>query len=236
MPEDAEFDPTLAPPSDPYVDDADVTPAAHDLLYDPTGEFEHTTELAPVDDAAGPPPGVWSGRAGVRPPTDEEPQPGEPDWEGEPEQNNWLLPVIFGVVLLLLLGLLGLGLWLSLHHDKEPVTPASTAPHPTSAAPTSAAPSPTPSATASASATVASLPDLTGVSYDAAVALLTGVGLVPVRVDTITTDLPAGYVIRTDPAGPRDLPVGTKVRLFVAVAPPPTTAPASPSPTASPTQ
>jgi len=243
VPDDAEFDPTLAPPSDPYTDDVDVTPAAHDLHYDPTGEFQNTTEIEKVDEAGGQPPagqpaaGTWSGRAGVRPPTDEDAVPGDADWNvREPERSNWLLPVIFAVVLVLLVGLLGLGLWLSLRNDKTPVTPASTGPRPTSAAPTSASPSATPSATVSASATIASLPDLTGLSYAAAVTLLTGIGLVPERVDTITTDLPAGYVIRTDPAGPRDLPVGTKVRLFVAVAPPPTTAPATPSPTPSPTE
>ena len=215
----------------------DVTPAAHDLLYDPTGEFQNTTEMDKVDEGGEPPAGVWSGRAGVRPPSDEEAVPGDADWSaGEPGRSPWVLPLIFAVILVLLLGLLGLGLWLSLHDDKSPETPVTTAPRPTSAAATSAAPSATPSATASAGATAASLPDLRGVSYDSAAALLTGVGLVPERVDTITTDLPPGYVIRTDPAGPRDLPVGTKVRLFVAVAPPPTTAPATPSATPSPTE
>ena len=228
LPGDPDFDPTLAPPSDPYVDDADVTMTGHDTSYDPMDGWDPSAGGYTTPGAD-----VWSGRAEVPEPGTRPAVPDDSDWASGPEPRPaWVLPVILGVALLLLLGLLGLGLWLSLRDGKTPTTPPTTTPAATSAAP-SRTPSASPTASASSSAATVALPDLKGVQYDAAVALLQGKGLVAQRVDTVNSSLPAGTVINTDPAGPVDVPAGSTVRLFVAVPPPPTTAP--PSPTDSPT-
>jgi hypothetical protein len=230
LPEGSDYDATLPPPSDPYVDDADVSTISGDSSYD-TGEWDETSGYG----QGGAP--TWSGRAGVPEPGTRPPVPGEEGWEpGGPRGGGaWYLPVVLGIVLLLLLGLVGLGLWLGLRDSGgKPLAPASSAPA------TSAVPSPTRTATVApttpppttAAATV-SLPDLSGVAYGEAASLLTAKGLVPQRVDTVDSTLPAGTVIRTDPQGPTDVPAGSTVRLFVAVHPPPTSQP-SPSPTVSP--
>lgn len=218
--ETQDFDPTTMPPSDPYLDDTDVTMAADDHTYDPTAQYE--------------PPEVWSGRAGVPPPGTRPAVPGETEWPS-PQPPRRVLPVIFGVVLALLVGLLALGLWLALRDKGQPNPPASPTPPATTAGTPSAPPTTTsPSPTASASPSVATvlLPDLSGVSYATAADLLSGKGLVPNRVDRVSTTVPPGVVIGTDPQGPANVPAGSTVTVFVAVAPP-TTAPASPSPSAS---
>ncbi len=223
MPDEPDFDPTLAPPSDPYVDDTDVTMAADDHSYDPDASYDQYGETSGE---------VWAGRAGVPPPGTRPGAPGEEEWgEEPPEERNWLLPVIFGVVLVLLLGLLAVGLWLALRDNKKPTTPLSPAPNVTTpaVAPTTAASTPSTPPSSASSASTVSLPNLSGVEYSDAVTVLQGKGLTPKRVDKVSSTVPAGTVISTDPQGPIDVPAGSTVTAFVAVAPPPTTEPASPT-------
>jgi hypothetical protein len=223
------FDPTLAPPSDPYFDDTAVTMAAHDQSYQPDDGYP----------GGGAPP-AWSGRAGVPPPETRPPTPYQQEW-GEPERRGgaWYLPALLGLVVALLFGLVALGLWLGLrNHDKPgPSTTVTPAPTVTSAAPvrTSVAPSAPP--TTASSAALVELPDLSNVSYTDAADLLRTRGLVAKRVNEVNSSLPKDTVIRTDP-GPGQVPVGSTVTVFVATPPPPpppppTTAPASPTPSPS---
>jgi serine/threonine-protein kinase len=73
------------------------------------------------------------------------------------------------------------------------------------------------------------VPNLNGQDYAAAANTLTGLGLVPQRVNESSSTVPAGKVIRTDPNGGFAL-TGNTVTVVVSSGPP-----ASPSPSPSPT-
>ncbi len=184
-------------------------------------------------------PQLWSGRAEVRPPgpgDDRELAPGE--WYGDEQAGRrWWLPILWGIVLLLLLGALGVGLWLARQAvDEDDSSPPS--PQPTSTAPTSASASPTrsPSAapTTSAAPTGLPLPPLVGLSEDAARARLEALDLEP-EVVYRPSDQPAGTVIATDPGQGEPVQPGDVVRLVVATPSPSTTAPTTAPTTTDPT-
>lgn len=89
---------------------------------------------------------VWSGRARV--PVGEPAEPAE-EWPvTDPGGGRWWLPMLVGAVAVLLLGVLGVGVWLivqALGEPRSPVVPA-------------ASPSPSPSGSATASPTPSAAP------------------------------------------------------------------------------
>jgi PASTA domain len=197
------------------------------------GSADDATQVAgaPVD-AGGPP--RWSARAQVPQREDDE----EPvsQWDGAPP-TNWTVPVLIIIVVLLLLGLVGLAVWLATRdRDGGPTTPPTATAAPTTPAPSvtsgppTTPPSPPPGTTPPA---LVAIPGLRGQPADAAAGALSGLGLVPERRDQVSTDVAAGLVIGTDPVAGSNVAPGTTVILIVSTGPPePTGEPTtSPSPT-----
>ncbi|MFF5214068.1 PASTA domain-containing protein [Micromonospora sp. NPDC000442] len=223
---------------------ADATPPGR--APDETAPLGRTPdETAPMDRAAGGPvdataplpptqrsgPAAWSGRAevpSVRPGVDRELAGG--DWYADEQPGRpWWLPILWGVLLLLLLGLIGGGFWLArqgLDDDgpaPESPSPTTQAPPPTaSPSPTTASPSPAP--TTSAAPVEVPVPPLVGLPEAAARAALDGLDL-DYRVEYRPSGQPEGTVIATDPEAGELVEAGDEVRLVVAAASP------SPSPT-----
>jgi cytoskeletal protein RodZ len=145
------------------------------------------------------------------------------------------VPVLIGVCVVLLLGLIALGVFLLLNNRDTPPTnpPATTPAGQTSAAPSSpATTAATSAAPTSAAPTPVAIPIVEGLDYDTAAARLVAAGFVPNRVDENST-VPAGRVIGTNPpAGNMVLP-GTKidVRVSKGLPQPTTTAPTTSAPT-----
>ncbi|MEV0939046.1 PASTA domain-containing protein [Micromonospora wenchangensis] len=227
---------------------ADRPPAGGPPPVDATARQEPvdaTRPLPPADGTTRPEPAgtpVWSGRAGVPPPRAVDPR--EPaEWYAEEQRGRrWWTPILLGVLGLVLLGLVGVGVWLALRAVDSPSdgtpTPPPTAVPTTGAAPTTAPPTTppttrpptTPPTTAPSTGPAAiAVPPLVGLSQETAEALLGRLGLSS-RVQTRESDRPPGTVLSTDPeAGQRVLP-GDEVTLVVAAEPS-----ASPSGTATPT-
>ncbi|MEU4771128.1 PASTA domain-containing protein [Micromonospora sp. NPDC023644] len=168
-------------------------------------------------------PAAWSGRAEVRPARpDDHP---EAEWYADDQgSRRWWLPILWGVIVLLLLGLLGAGLWLALQSaDDDPSgpepspSPSVTRASPTTAAPTSAVPtSSSPSASPSPSAPAElPMPPVVNLPLATAQAILDDVGLGH-RVEYETSDRPAGTVIRTEPEAGELVPEDEEVTLVVA--------------------
>ncbi|NLU78000.1 PASTA domain-containing protein [Micromonospora sp. HNM0581] len=227
----------------------------------PSGSDPHETaplgrapdETAPMDRTVGEPadataplppsqrsgPAAWSGRAevpSVRPGVDREPAGG--DWYADEQPGRpWWLPILWGVLLLLLLGLIGGGFWLArrgLDGDgpaPESPSPSTQAPPTTvSPSPTSASPSPAP--TTSPAPVEVPVPPLVGLPEAAAQAALDGLGL-DYQVEYRPSDQPEGTVIATDPEGGELVDQGDEVRLVVAASPSPS--PTTVEPTTGPT-
>lgn len=195
---------------------------------------------------AGPDDEVWTARAQVRPP-----RPGEggdftpADWAPPPAEPRraWWMPILVGIVVLLLLGALGFGVWLitrGIDDDAEPATPAtiSAAPEPTAepttepavepttAQPTTEQPEPT-----TEQPTEVEVPDLIGQSSSDARTALEQLGLTSRVVVRRSSSAPAGTVIDSNPPEGRSVPEGTEVTLVVAAAAPSPSPPtSSPSP------
>jgi hypothetical protein len=228
-------DATRAMPQGPSgAEDADATRPL------PRGEggaaerrpIDATTRQEPVSPA-------WSGRAGVPPPRPAGyPEPGGEWYTEEQASRRWWMPILLGILALLLIALIGLGVWLALRaadRDAEPgLSPSavpSTAPQtsatPTTAAPSSSPPSSPPTTTAAAEVPV---PPLVGLPESAARAVLDRLG-VDYRVRYRTSDQPAGTVIDTDPEAGESVAEGDRVTIVVARAADPTTeAPTSTAP------
>nr|WP_230689146.1 PASTA domain-containing protein [Micromonospora sp. WMMC415] len=184
-------------------------------------------------------PAAWSGRAGVPPPRPTEYRE-TTEWYAEDQGGRrWWLPILWGVLVLLLLGALGAGLWFALAaDDDEPIGPEpspsvsvtraspTTAAPTTSAAPTTASPSPSPT-----EAGEVRMPPVVNLPLATARAILDRAG-VDYRIEYRTSDRPAGTVLDTEPdAG--DL-VGEDEEVTLVVSrpePSPTTATPSPEPT-----
>jgi hypothetical protein len=149
---------------------------------------------------------------------------------------RWWMPILIGIIGLLLLGVLGYGVWLitSANDDDEPPAPAptTTAPaRPTTRPPTTAPPRTAPPTT-QAPAQV-EVPGLAGESVQSARAQLDQLGL-PYRLQyEQTADQESGTVIRTDPPEGTLVKPGTKITIVVAEAPPETEEP-PPTPPPSP--
>ena len=186
----------------------------------------------------------WSGRAEV--PVGRSGTPrydGPTEWSeaGEPASGRWYLPIVIGLVALLLLGLLGLGLWLLNENDAdEPSGPAVPSVSPSATAtpgrsvPPSSVPATTrpPTPTATATPTAVPLPPLVGLPLESARRVLDQLG-VAYRLEFRESDQPGGTIIDTDPRVGEPVARGDQVTLVVAegrVAPPTT---ATPAPTGS---
>ncbi|WP_327033397.1 PASTA domain-containing protein [Micromonospora ureilytica] len=209
-------------------------------------------ETMPIDRAAGTRPGPpadrtapippsWAGRAEVRSPRPDD--PGAEWYVEEQGGRRWWLPILWGVLALLLAGLLGGALWLVLAQrddDRDgpgstPSLPSTSAPSapPTSAAPTSAAPtSESPSSPATTEAPdELPVPPLAGLPQATAEGLLGRLGLA-YRVVYRPSELPPGTVVDTEPGAGTLVSTEDEVLLIISQARPSTGAsPTTPSPT-----
>lgn len=187
-----------------------------------------TSIMPPVGDASwGAAEAPWSGRAEVRPP-----RPGDyasTDWASEPPsepRGKWWLPIVIGIVGLLLLALLGWGIWLiaraqgngdTLGPATTPSAPAPTTARPTTP-PTSAAPT-TQQATTEPTPSEVTIPALRGLSQDEARQALSRRGLSSRLRFVSSADAPPGTVIDSDPAEGQEVPPDTVVTLVIAAEP-----------------
>jgi hypothetical protein len=182
----------------------------------------------------------WSARAQVpQPESDDTFADGEGYYE-EPPGRGVATPILIGLAVLALLVAIGFGGWLVIRglQGAAPTPPAGTTRPPATTPPATTAPAttapattattkPSPTVTATTPAAV-SVPNLSGQDYAAAANTLTGLGLVPQRVNEPSTTVAAGKVIRNDPNGGFEL-AGTTVTVVVSSGPP-----ASPSPSPAP--
>ncbi|MET8352751.1 MULTISPECIES: PASTA domain-containing protein [unclassified Micromonospora] len=246
--ETAPIDRAASPDETAPIDRAASGPAASPDQTMPIDRSALTQPGTPPDRTAPMPaeratPAPWSGRAEVR-----APRPAEPSGEWYAEEQGgrrWWLPILWGVLALLLAGLLGAALWVVLaaqndDGDGDPGStpslppPSATSAAPTSAAPTSAAPtSETPSSPAATTAPAEKpVPPLAGLPQATAEGLLDRLGLA-YRVVYRPSELPPGTVVGTEPEAGTMLPADEEVLLIVSQAQPSTgTSPATPSPTA----
>jgi hypothetical protein len=141
-------------------------------------------------------------------------------------ERNWLRPVAFGFLGLLLLGALLTGVWLIFTADNEPPPAAeASAPAATSAAPapttaTSAPPTSAPPSTAPP-VTVTVPTDLVGLSEDEARQRLTDAGLRVQVTRRADATMAPGTVLETQPEPGSQVEPNSVVRLVVAIAPQP---------------
>ncbi|HEV8565999.1 MAG TPA: PASTA domain-containing protein [Actinoplanes sp.] len=193
-----------------------------------------TSIMPPVDWGTGKAAAPWAGRAEVRPP-----RPGvdsdypDSDWAAVPSsepRGKWWMPILIGIVALILVALLGWGIWLIIRaQDKNDGTPA---PVPT----TSAAPPPTTQPTTQATTeapttrpttteptqTAVTVPALRGLSQQEAQQALSRRGLAARLRFVPSTKAPPGTVIDSDPPEGQEVPPDTTVTLIIAAAPTPT--------------
>ena len=185
---------------------------------------------------------VWSARAGVRP---QRPVYGDEDgtdWAAAPAdepRGRWWTPIAVGIVSLLLLGLLGWGIYLIVQAEGDddatpgasapPAAPATTTATTTATtAPTTTPPTTEPTTTApTATPTDVTVPALKGLSSEEARDALDRKGL-NYRLRFVTSDSPAGTVIDSDPAEGQQVPADTVITLIIAAE---ATTPATPTQT-----
>jgi hypothetical protein len=202
-------------------------PAADDdatALAPPVRRPDATSIMPPVDEAGA----AWAGRAEVRPP-----QPGydmEPEWDAVPPpgaRGRWWMPIVVGIVALVLLALLGWGIWLIVQaQDQNAPTPTpavttSIAPPETTeptTEPTTEEPTTTPPTT-EPTATEVTIPALRGLSREQAQQALSRRGLSSRLRFVASDDASAGTVIESDPEEGQEVPPDTVVTLIIAVQP-----------------
>lgn len=229
-------DATRVAPQVPGSDATSVLPAATDDGTRTERNPRSTDNWADDGDA------VWSARAGV--PT-RRPGSGDDfartDWAAVPAdepRGRWWTPIAVGIIALLLLSLLGWGVYLIMQSSggadttpevtAPPAAPATTVAttRPTTEPPTTE-PTTTQPTTAPTVASDVTVPALKGLSSEEARAALDRMGL-NYRLRFVTSDSPAGTVIDSDPAEGRQVPADTVIALIIAAEP---TAPATPTPT-----
>jgi hypothetical protein len=238
-----EFRPGAAddPQADPHPaagDDTAVGPPAGDETVVGPRAGDETVVGPPAGDetVVGPPAvsatQVWSGRAEVPPAGVRPAGPATAQWEQPPAEDpgRWWMPIVIGLVGLLLLGVLGYGLWLIGAAEDEPgpapsTRPATTAP-PSTRPPTTDAPEPT-------EAEEVEVPGLAGQSLPDAQDRLDELGLAFRVSFEVTDDEEPGTVIRTRPDEGSRVAPGTQVTLVVATSPEETETP-EPSPSEGP--
>ena len=178
----------------------------------------------------------WTGRAEVRPDAVRDAVPPE-EWPAEEQERKWWLPIVIGIVGVLLVLAIILAAVLLLRRDEEPA-PVVTTPVPTTGQaspttpPTSSEPSPTQATATGAPSAQIEVPNLTGLTEQAAKARLEALGLTySVTYQEDATSTP-GTVIVTVPIGGSVVGPGDTIRLIIATAPPTTEPTGSAAPTA----
>ncbi|MGC4865805.1 PASTA domain-containing protein [Micromonospora sp. DT53] len=233
----AEADPDKTAPIDRTVPARPEPPADQTMPIDRAAG----TRPGPPADRTAPIPPSWAGRAEVRSPR---PDDRAAEWYVEEQGGRrWWLPILWGVLALLLAGLLGGALWLVLAQrddDRDdpgttPSLPPTSAPsvQPTSAAPTSAAPtSESPSSPATTDVPdELPVPPLAGLPQATAEGLLARLGLA-YQVVYRPSELPPGTVVGTEPGAGTSVSTDDEVLLIISQARPSTGAsPTTPSPT-----
>ncbi len=203
--------------------------AAETTVYRAVRETEATTVYRP---AAGNDPWaeeepIWAGRAGVR---TAGPGGAGTEWVPEPPDGTgarWLTPVLVTIVALVLLGLLGWGIYLIVQNSSnEPESPApavtvpaavpSAATGPAREPPSPAATSATPSSTPPSTPSDVAIPALRGLSLNEARAALSRTGLSYRLRFVATTEAPPDTVIASDPAEGTQVPADTVINLILA--------------------
>jgi len=178
---------------------------------------------------------VWAGRAEVRPP-----RPGQSiydtDWSDGPlppaqgQRDRWWLPIVVGIVVLLLLGVLAWAIYMIVQNSGRQPGPVATT-QPTAVATTNApstAPTTAPSSVSTEPSTIpattattqeptaaVTVPALRGLQLAEARAALNRTGL-PYRVLYRTSTAAPGTVIDSDPPEGREVPPDTRVTIVVA--------------------
>ncbi|MFI7545553.1 PASTA domain-containing protein [Actinoplanes sp. NPDC049599] len=239
------------PRADADADSTELLPAADDdaTQLTPRGDATSVLPAAPsdgthteryprsTDNWADDTESVWSARAGVRPRYGDD--FAGTDWSAVPVEEppgKWWTPIAVGIVGLLLLGLLGWGVYLIVQAGGEdtstpgvtasPAAPATTATTEPTTAPPSTPPATTPPATTpTAVPNDIVVPALKGLSSEEARAALDRKGL-NYRLRYVTSDSPPGTVIDSDPAEGQQVPADTVIALIIAAAP---TEPAPPT-------
>jgi hypothetical protein len=221
------FDRTQQQPSVPDNDETVLNPRS-----------DATSVMPPVGDdwAADGGQAPWAGRAEVRPPRPGDYQ--EPDWTSpEPPaepRGRWWMPILVGIIGLILVALLGWGIWLIIQAQDKNRTPTP-APSPSAAAPATTPPTtaattqpPTTAPTTTEPAqTAVTVPALRGLSQQDAIQALSRRGLSSRLRYMSSDDASPGTVIDSDPEEGQEVPPDTTVTLIIAA--PPTTAPTAPS-------
>lgn len=170
----------------------------------------------------------WEARAAV-PPAGAVPAPAGYEYYDEPvtpppDDRNWLRPLLFGVIGLVLLGVLLTGIWLIFTADDEPAPQVSaTAAPPSAPAPTTQTTPPATSAPpSSAEPEIVVVPDdLIGLTESEARQRLTDAGL---RVQVVRREdatMAPGTVIEAEPGPGSQVDENSVVRIVVATAPRP---------------
>ena len=234
LPRAADDDATKVTPRAPQSDATSVLPTAP---IDGTRTDRHTRS---TDNWADDGDAVWSARAGVRPPRPGYDDATSTDWAAVPAdepRGRWWTPIVVGIVALLLLALLGWGIYLIMQSTGDdatpggtpspaaPVTTAAATTGPTSAPPSTEPPTTRPTTTAPATPSDVTVPALKGLSSEEARGALDRKGL-NYRLRYVTSESPAGTVIDSDPAEGQQVPADTVITLIIAAEP---TAPATPT-------
>lgn len=194
----------------------------------------------------------WSARAGVRPSQppgyleayQQQTQAYPPEAVAADEyadrRRRWWAPALVAVIALVLLGMLGLGIWLILQALERPGGP-SPLPAPTTSSSASASASASPSPTAQPSpkpspTPMVAVPQVVNVPLADAQAALDRAGLKSQVVERPDGNARPNTVVAVAPAPGTEVPVGSTVTLYVAVPLPPTSQPPTVAPTVPPSR
>lgn len=185
------------------------------------GASDGTRVMPPTPDE----PPRWEARATVPPAGAVPPAPYEYDEEPAPppDDRNWLRPLLFGLLGLVLLGALLTGIWLIFTADDEPPAPqASASAAPSAPATTRTTPPATSAPPRSAAPETVVVPgDLVGLTEDEARQRLEDAGLRVQVTRRADATMAPGTVIEANPEPGTDVEVNSVVRIVVATAPRP---------------